>query len=164
MQPSAAASELTSAVTPLPEPAGRRMLLQAGLTAGSLVVMVAEPNASYEAISLVPVTGSTTTSESPFITSWVVSEPTPARSRNVGGPLGSAWAGLVLKASIATSEPPATARNRFLFTAGILFYERRVRTYIRREVREASGFAPTVAAAGCRRHCGQEFPLLVTGL
>jgi hypothetical protein len=57
-----------------------------------LVAMVADPVASYEPISLLPLP-SVMTLARPFITPWVVSEPTPANWRNWGGPLGSACAG-----------------------------------------------------------------------
>lgn len=77
-QPSLTWSEFSSAVRPAPEPFGRAMV-HLLLTAGSFVVMFAPPTALYEPSTLVPLT--VTTWERPFITSCVVSEPTPESCR-----------------------------------------------------------------------------------
>src|SRR4051812_34072734 len=86
MHPSPALREFSNAVRPAPDPFGRATALQPALP----VLKVAEPVALNEPSCLTPLIK--TSSEIWFITSWVVSEPTPTRARGEGAPDGSAWA------------------------------------------------------------------------
>src|SRR2546421_408755 len=108
MQPSPAFSELSRAVRPAPEPLGRDTVPQPALP----VVKGALPVAFHEPICLTPAI--CTSLATPFITSCVVSEPTPVSARGVGAPDGSACAAPMPSRLVTRPALIAAVARRFL--------------------------------------------------
>src|SRR3954454_13081016 len=117
MQPGNAVpfSDARRAARPAPEPLGRVTALQPALPVSN----VAEPFALNEPICLTPLM--LTSSAIWFITSWVVSEPTPTRARGDGAPLGSAWAAPMPSRLVTSPALMAAKAIRFLEITAVPF-------------------------------------------